>query len=356
MGVCLQVGSQKKATTHLSMMCRAMVSYDRIVVYNTEFIPMLFLLERLRTKFASYMGGLAESCFFHPELIPERVERMVNVMNLASQFLGLKISSLIREVFQQQVQMQDVTLHDLTTPVTNSVSGQKKGKLETTVQIVAKNLCKFLAGVCHRAATGASPYDDENQPITYSEVYRGFVQWCIEGKSERQRVHARYTVERVAPLCGLLGSAGVRIVQRQLLSRVEGHIESILKIVKQNKPYLQDFSNALRGAGDLFEAINKIQGNDIKSLLDQSAVVGVYFTMRDILGQGLGLATESMPALKQFFGSIMHSCEGKGMEVCYLINLKLNPFKCANNSAVHVGLIVCGSKWKCWRLVAAFPQ
>jgi len=124
----MRVSSAKKATTHLSMMCRAMVSYDRIVVYNTEFVPMLFLLERLRQKFAFYMQNLARECFFHPEIIPERVESMVNVMNLASQFLGLKISCLIREVLQSEVQMQDVTLHHLDTPVTLSLQSGKKKK------------------------------------------------------------------------------------------------------------------------------------------------------------------------------------------------------------------------------------
>jgi len=124
--------------------------------------------------------------------------------------------------------------------------------------------------------------------------------------------------ERVASLCGLLGSAGVRVVQRQIVSTVEGSIESILKIVKQNKPYLDEFSNALNGAGDLVDVISKIPALDLQNFLDQSVITGVFLTMRELLGQGLGLATESMPALSEFFDSVLNSCQNDsagGVEV-----------------------------------------
>ena len=280
---------------------------------------MLFLLERLRAKFATYLHGLARDCFFHPEIIPERVERMVNVMNLASQFLGLKISSLIREVLQTEVQMQDITLHHPDTPlvIPPKDGSQKKGPT-TLVQVLARNMCHFLSDVCLKAAA-ASPDDDENQPVTFSDVYHGFVQWCVDRRTDRQRVYVRYTVERVTPLCGLLGSAGVRVVQRQIVASVEPSIERILKLVKQNKRHLEEFSKALHGAGDLVEVISKMQPPDLHSFLQESVRVGVFFTMRDILGQGLGLATQSMPALNQFFDSVLQSCKGKGLEVCHIM-------------------------------------
>lgn len=295
---------------------------------------MLFLLEQLRTKLSGYMQRLAQECFFHPEYIPECVERMVNVMNLASQFLGLKISSLIREVLQTEVQMQDVTLHDVETPVLLPLgAASTKGKSTTLVQVIARQMCLFLSDVCHKAATASPHNEDESQPVTYSDVYRGFVQWCVDKRTERQRVHVRFTVERVAPLCGLIGSAGVRVIQRQILSTVESPIETILKLVKQNKPYLEQFNKTLRGAGDLVEVIGNIQVNDLRLFLEQSVRIGVFFTMRDILGQGLGLATESMPALSQFFGSVLNSCDGKTVEVRHVTpranSLLLKLFACA---------------------------
>lgn len=306
------VNSTKKAATHLSMMCRAMVSYDRIVVYNTEFIPMLFLRDELRKKFAEYMRKLAAEAFHQPEEIPDRVERMVNVMNLACQFLGLKISSLVREVLQEQVQMNDVKLHTLETAVV--LAQQEKRAGSTMIQVLALKMRQFLWDVCKHAET-AAPHDEDNQPVTYSDVYRGFVQWGVDRRSEQQHVHVRYTVERLSPLCGLLGSAGVRFLQRQLVFEIEKSVGNIFKLMLRQRAPIEEFRTALKNADDLVEIVFKIQALDIIELLKNSVHTGVFLTMRDMFGKGLGLAAEAMPALNAFFESTLNACEGRGIEV-----------------------------------------
>lgn len=249
---------------------------DKIVVYNTEFVPREFLHEAVSTSVSNAIKRLSmlDRRIQRPSAILTQIKDLVYAFATIDRHANLNLSDLVREVLQQE--FCDNTNGSVGEPVLvdDTIDEKKEERLPAVVHVMSTWYVKELLRA-HEAG------------IIYSQLKRSFV--TLPTRVDRSEPFAAaeyyFDTQELISLCTLIGPSGVRVFEKDILAAVSNNIREIHQILRKNFEVLKAMNGKFSEKNIWLETVNKL--NDLDRLVKHSVQVGLLLKFRKMLREAL---------------------------------------------------------------------
>lgn len=229
----------------ISEICSAMKETSSIVIYNTEFVPQEWLYEAVsKAVRASIMRlALPERAIQRPSILLQQIQDLIYAFNSVDEHALINLKEIVRETFLAELSDPAVgVVGDLLRESDDEKSDRGTILIHAYSTFYQTLLSKNLA----------------DYGVTYSELKNGFVSY-----GEAKLASEQYAdLNELKALCTLVGPAGVRVIDRGLLSQMSALIATIKNVLSRNASVLKDMRGHFSERMLWFEKVKSLQQMD----------------------------------------------------------------------------------------------
>ncbi|EGG24359.1 component of SCAR regulatory complex [Cavenderia fasciculata] len=257
-------------------LCTALNEFMEISVHDHVFVPREFLRERMTATLKQYMRQTAlptspadPTTLIRPSSYETQLHVFLGVLQMVENYVEIDVGDLIRETMltefyakvlgkcgridwfpEGEIEYSDATLHSFTNYYTD-----------------------FVAKKLHVAA---------NQPLGNGVVYSPARLGYLSKTGLPFRAEDHTDLVETEAMVRLIGPYGVKLIERELLRTVLGHVTAIKDILSANMAQLEEYQQSFYKS-KWQDVLKKFKTIDLDNFVSRSIAVGNALQLRAML-------------------------------------------------------------------------
>ena len=274
-----QVYGQMMAARHMCHLCWAVNSMERIAVFDQEFSPRTFLLDKLRAALRTELrklklaGGTLDGFSMLEEL-----GHYIKVLCMVGNYVNLPVGAMLRECFESEMSSSSAS------------GGADAGTLGAKApqasdpKSTMSQLCGFFRGFLTTLQRAELNAVAGQSGIVWCEHMKGYAQWDKPNPIKQPRSVALRPLlgpSQLEPLLQLMGPAGKRALDGELLHIALPALQRMKAMIQREKNSLKAMREQFENGLDLMKVSATIRG--LPELFADAKLVGHVVTLRQML-------------------------------------------------------------------------